>query len=448
MINEIIDNNKIFDDYYEKINQMIINSKTNIIRNINHEMVELYYNIGQAINELIDEYNLEKSQNEIIKSFSNKLTKQFGQGFSVPSLKKMKKFYQVFNGGSTLWNQLSWSHNRLIMNIEDEKRRNFYLDECIKSNWSVRQLERQINSFYYERLISTKEPYKEEVKNEINTLEKKDKIENFVKDSYVLETTYCTNCQNCKLFKRGICLRVGRLITGNCPYGKKVITTGSSPRSKSYYDLKHKYYSQEENLRSKLKSCDEYITQIDDTYVFLNIPYVEVIKTDVGEIRFYGPYPTLPGNYTKLTCKGFISNDGAVVEKKLLNESNISDLLEMRPHSFMGGEIKDYQKDIVPLLKEAIIHQLPEVADRLGLKQSSHVGMKAKLETLNPNITFTYDNKKYYWDGEYVIADGKNINWFNWKFEVVGKVKLKLKQSVDVIVEDESWCNKNTVFVR
>lgn len=187
MINEIVDNNKIFDDYYEKINQMIINSKTNIIRNINHEMVELYYNIGQTINELIDEYNLEKSQNEIIKSFSNKLTKQFGQGFSVPSLKKMKKFYQVFNGGSTLWNQLSWSHNRLIMNIDDDNRRNFYLEECIKANWSVRQLERQINSFYYERLISTKEPYKEEVKNEINILEKQDKIENFVKDPYVLE---------------------------------------------------------------------------------------------------------------------------------------------------------------------------------------------------------------------------------------------------------------------
>ena len=187
MINEIVKNNKVFDDYYEKINQMIINSKTNIIRNINHEMVELYYNIGQAINELIDEYNLEKSQNEIIKSFSNKLTKEFGQGFSVPSLKKMKKFYQGFNGGSTLWNQLSWSHNRLIMNIDDEKRRNFYLEECIKSNWSVRQLERQINSFYYERLVSTKEPYKEEVKNEINILEKKDKIENFVKDPYVLE---------------------------------------------------------------------------------------------------------------------------------------------------------------------------------------------------------------------------------------------------------------------
>ena len=268
------------------------------------------------------------------------------------------------------------------------------------------------------------------------------------KEPYELETTYCTNCQNCKLFKRGICLRVGRLITGNCPYGKKVITTGSSPRSKSYYDLKHKYYSQEENLRSKLKSCDEYIAEIDDEYVFIDIPHVEVVETDRGEIKFYGPYPNLPENYVKLTHRGFISSQGAVIKKEKFNASNISELLNLKPHSFMGGEIKDYQKIIVPLLKEEIINQLPEVADKLGLKQLSHVGMKAKLETLNPNITFTYDNKKYYWDGEYVIADGKNINWFNWKFEVVGNVKLKLKQSVDVIVEDESWCNKNTVFVR
>lgn len=268
------------------------------------------------------------------------------------------------------------------------------------------------------------------------------------KEPYELETTYCTNCQNCKLFKRGICLRVGRLVSGDCPYGKKVITEGSSPRSKSYYDLKHKYYSQKENLRSKLKSCGEYIAQIDDTYVFLNIPHVEVIKTDIDEIRFYGPYPTLPDNYMKLTYRGFISNEGAVVEKKLLNESNILSLLEMRPHSFMGGEIKDYQKDIVPLLKEAIIYQLPEIADKLGLKQISHVGMKAKLETLNPNITFTYNNKKYYWDGEYVTTDAKNLSIFSCCFEPVGEVKMKLKDSIAVVVEDESWCNKNTIFVR
>lgn len=73
------------------------------------------------------------------------------------------------------------------MNIDNKKKRDFYLNECINSNWSVRQLERQINSFYYERLISTDDKYKDEVKNEINALEKRDKINDLIKDPYILE---------------------------------------------------------------------------------------------------------------------------------------------------------------------------------------------------------------------------------------------------------------------
>ncbi len=187
MDNKLFKNEELFGNYYNKINGLILKTKQKVIKNINTEMVELYFEIGATINELIDNYHLEASQNEIIKSFSEKLTKEFGQGFSVPSLKKMKKFYQVFRGGSTMWNQLSWSHNRMIMNIENETKRNFYLEETIKSNWSVRQLERQINSFYYERLLSTSSENKEEVKNEINDLEKKEKVQDFIKDPYVLE---------------------------------------------------------------------------------------------------------------------------------------------------------------------------------------------------------------------------------------------------------------------
>ena len=187
MNDKLIKNEELFGNYYNKINELILKAKQNVIKNINSEMVELYFEIGATINELIENYHLEASQNDIIKSFSEKLTKEFGQGFSVPSLKKMKKFYLVFKTGSTLWNQLSWSHNRLIMNIDDETKRNFYLEESIKSGWSVRQLERQINSFYYERLLSTNKDNKDEVKNEINILEKKEKVQNFIKDPYVLE---------------------------------------------------------------------------------------------------------------------------------------------------------------------------------------------------------------------------------------------------------------------
>jgi predicted nuclease of restriction endonuclease-like (RecB) superfamily len=187
MVNIIKQDNDIFINYYDKINKLIVKRKKNVIKNINYEMVELYYEIGSTINELIENHNLESSQNEIIKMFSERLTNEFGEGFSVPSLKKMKKFYLTYKGGSTLWNQLSWSHNRLIMNIDNEQKRTFYLKETIKSNWSVRQLERQINSFYYERLLSTGNENKEEVKNEINTLEKKEKVQDFIKDPYVLE---------------------------------------------------------------------------------------------------------------------------------------------------------------------------------------------------------------------------------------------------------------------
>ena len=186
MQKNILENNEVL-NCYNKINQLILNRKQNVIRNINYEMVNLYYEIGFVINELIEKNNLESSQNIIIKSFSEKLTKKFGSGFSVPNLKKMKKFYLTYKTGSTLCNQLSWSHNRLIMNIKDETKRNFYLEESIKSNWSVRQLERQINSFYYERLISTSDSNKEIVKNEIKSLEKTEKVLNFIKDPYVLE---------------------------------------------------------------------------------------------------------------------------------------------------------------------------------------------------------------------------------------------------------------------
>lgn len=118
-------NNEVFGNYYNRINELILRTKQHVIKNINYEMVELYFEIGATINELIEDYNLEASQNEILKSFSEKLTREFGQGFSVSNLKKMKKFYLTYKGGSTLWNQLSWSHNRLIMNIENENKRIF-----------------------------------------------------------------------------------------------------------------------------------------------------------------------------------------------------------------------------------------------------------------------------------------------------------------------------------
>lgn len=99
----------------------------------------------------------------------------------------MRQFYLAFPIGHTLCDQLSWSHYRLLSKIQKEPMRKFYVDESVKCNWSVRQLERQINSFYYERLLSTQKEMKEEVRNEINTLEESLKPDDVLKDPYVLE---------------------------------------------------------------------------------------------------------------------------------------------------------------------------------------------------------------------------------------------------------------------
>jgi hypothetical protein len=87
-MNTTIVENNILDNYYEMINELIVNSKKRVNRNINYEMVELYFNIGRIINELIEKYHFESSQNEIIKKFSNKLTKNYGNGFDASNLKK------------------------------------------------------------------------------------------------------------------------------------------------------------------------------------------------------------------------------------------------------------------------------------------------------------------------------------------------------------------------
>ena len=84
------------------------------------------------------------------------MTQDFGRGFTVANLKNMRQFYLIFPNGYALRSELSWTHYRLLMRVENDNARQFYMDEAVKSQWSTRQLERQINTFFYERLLSSK----------------------------------------------------------------------------------------------------------------------------------------------------------------------------------------------------------------------------------------------------------------------------------------------------
>lgn len=112
-------------------------------------MVEAYWNIGKAIIE--EQGGKEKAEygTGLLQELSKQMTKDFGRGFTVANLKNMRQFYLKFPNGYTLRSELSWSHYRLLMRVEDETAREFYMQEAVKSQWSTRQLERQINSFFF-----------------------------------------------------------------------------------------------------------------------------------------------------------------------------------------------------------------------------------------------------------------------------------------------------------
>ena len=170
---------------YLTIKEILISAREKAYKAVNFAMVEAYWNVGKLIVEAQDGNERAEYGEELLKNLSKELTKEFGRGFTVTNLRYMRQFYIVFQKHHALRDELSWTHYRLLMKIENEEIRKFYLNECIEENWSTRQLERQINSFYYQRILASQN--KQAVRNEISQLEKGIQTEDIIKDPFVLE---------------------------------------------------------------------------------------------------------------------------------------------------------------------------------------------------------------------------------------------------------------------
>lgn len=171
---------------FEEIKKILQEARNKIYKTTNNAMVEAYWNIGKIIVEKQSGNEKAEYGAELLKNLSKEMTKEFGKGFTIANLKNMRQFYLTFPKSYALRSELSWTHYRLLMRVENENARNFYIEETIKSNWSTRQLERQITTLFYERILSSKN--KEKVSQEIYELEpKKNRPEDIIKDPYVLE---------------------------------------------------------------------------------------------------------------------------------------------------------------------------------------------------------------------------------------------------------------------
>ncbi len=174
------------DNCIKEIQQILGNARSNAYKAVNFAMVKAYWKIGRVIVE--EEQKGEKRAEygkALINELSSRLTQDYGKGFTERNLRNMRAFYDIFPKWHALRAELTWTHYRMLLRIDDELARNFYLNETINSNWSTRELDRQINSLLYERLALSKD------KKGVLELAEKGQIikkpEDLIKDPYVLE---------------------------------------------------------------------------------------------------------------------------------------------------------------------------------------------------------------------------------------------------------------------
>ena len=180
-MNDIISNQFVND-----IRQLILNAQQNAVRAIDKERVILYWKIGERL--FVEEQNGKERADYgtyLTNRLSAELSQEFGTGFSVRQLEFCRQFYRIFPIANTLRSQLNWSQYRLLIQMDSDDKRTFYIEESCKNNWSFRQLERQVNSQLFERLLmsSDKEKVLAIAKGELSPDHPKD----IIKDPMVLE---------------------------------------------------------------------------------------------------------------------------------------------------------------------------------------------------------------------------------------------------------------------
>ena len=136
------------------IKQIIEQSRESAIRSVDFLRVQMYWQIGKRIFE--EEQQGKDRANygtQLIKTLAETLEPEFGSGFSYRQLYLFVQFFKTFPIVNALRSQLNWTQYKLLIRIENEDKREFYIAETVKNNWTSRQMERQINSHLFERLL-------------------------------------------------------------------------------------------------------------------------------------------------------------------------------------------------------------------------------------------------------------------------------------------------------
>ena len=173
-------------EFVDEIRGIIDQARNHAARSVDQARVVMYWNIGKRIFEK-EQQGKERADygSFLLETLSKNLTPVYGSGFSVRQLEICRKFYRTYPIANALCSQLNWSQYKLLIAIPDKDKREYYQLEAANEGWSKRQLERQINSMLYERLLMSNDKEKVlAVARKERTLESPLEI---IKDPMVLE---------------------------------------------------------------------------------------------------------------------------------------------------------------------------------------------------------------------------------------------------------------------
>ena len=180
---------EISNNYINEIKRILKNARQKAYTAVNSAMVEAYWEIGRRIVE--EEQNGKETAEygkEILQNLSKELTEEFGKGYSYRTLREIRQFYLMFSDFEkwrTVSAKLTWSHFQKVLRVSNEKARIFYLTEAAENMWSVRTLDRNISTLYYDRIVASID--KKIVENEMKEKTKKLQAKEFIKNPVVLE---------------------------------------------------------------------------------------------------------------------------------------------------------------------------------------------------------------------------------------------------------------------
>ena len=177
---------------FQAIRNVVAEARQSLQRTVNHTMVQSYWEVGRLIVE-DEQKGAERAAygKKQLESLSQQLTSEFGKGFSVRNLRNMRAFFLAFPIRQTLSAELSWSHYCKLITIESDLARSWYMKEAAEQNWSVRALERQVGTLYYERLLAT-QYHKQDIRPVLDEATEKTtplacRPEDYLRDPYILD---------------------------------------------------------------------------------------------------------------------------------------------------------------------------------------------------------------------------------------------------------------------